>query len=323
MKSRVRKAGMFLVFAVTMVFPLTVGHAAWQPSQPVEFVVPVPPGGGTDILARLAAAIVETEKLAPVPLVVQNRVGGQSLVGLSYVHGKKGDPHVLIACTWWFTAVPVWENVPIRVTQLTPIARLFLDELLYYVRWDSPYKSIKDFVNAAKKAPGTIKVGGGAPRNEDNVLHIRFERAAGIKTNYVGFRGGGDLTREILGGHIDIMLNNPAKVQAQVEAKQVRPLAVASRQRLPGLPQVPTLKEEGYDVVYEDFQRGLNAAPGIPPEAATYYINLWRRITETPRWQAYLKENMSTPAFLAGKEYGEYLKGQEEKARELAPLFAE
>jgi putative tricarboxylic transport membrane protein len=321
MKAQITKVATLIVLAAVIpLFSATV-YAAWQPLKPVEFVVPWPAGGGTDVFARTVAAIVETEKLAAVPLVVVNKVGGNAMVAQSYVLGKKGDPHILEANAWTLTMVPVMENLPLSVTLLTPIARMFLDEQLYWVKWDSPFKSIKDLVNAAKKAPGTVKVAGVVIGSEDHVTNIIFETAAGIKTNYIAFRGGGDIMRELLGGHVDAAILNPSEAVSQQEAKLVRPLAVASTKRLPGMPDVPTFREEGYDVVFEEFQRGVTAPPGIPPEVANYYVDLMRRVTETPKWKTFLKENMVTPAFLGGKEYGDYIKRQEDMVRKvLTPL---
>ncbi len=295
--------------------------AAWQPTKPVEFVVAWAAGGGTDVLVRTLAGIVESEKLAPVPFVVVNKVGGNAMVAQTYVLGKKGDPHVLMATAWILTMVPVTEKLPLNATLLTPIARLLLDEQLYWVKADSPYKSIKDVVNAAKKAPGSVKVAGVVIGSEDHVTNAIFETAAGIKTNYIAFKNGGDIMREVLGGHVDVGIMNPSEAMAQYEGKLVRPLAVASRNRLPGLSGVPTFKEEGYDVVFEEFQRGVAAPPAISPDAANYYIDLMRRVTETAKWKAFIKENWMTPAVLPGKEFGDYIKAQEETVRRvLTPL---
>jgi len=153
------------------------------------------------------------------------------------------------------------------------------------------------------------------------MTNLVFENAAAIKTNYIPFRGGGDIMREILGGHVDVAILNPSEAVAQQEAKKIRPLAVASRKRLAGMPDVPTFLEEGYDAVYEGFFRGVQAAPAIPPEAAAYYVELMRRVTQTPKWHAYIKETMVTPAFMGGKEFGDFLVSQEEMAKRiLTPL---
>jgi putative tricarboxylic transport membrane protein len=296
-------------------------QAAWQPSKPVEFVVPWAAGGGSDVIARTVTAIAGEEKLAPVPLVVVNKVGGSAMTGLTYVLGKKGDPHTLSFVAWTNLVAPIMEKLPFRVTDLTPIARYLLDEQLYCVQASSPYKSIRDLVSAAKKTPGAIKVGGVVIGGEDHVTNIVLENAAGIKLNYIVFRGGGDIMRELLGGHVDVAILNPSEAVAQLEAKKIRPLAVASRKRLSGMPDVPTFKEEGYDVVYESFFRGVSAAPAIPAEVAEYYVELMRRVTQTPKWQAYIKENMVTSAFMGGKEFGDYLLAQEEMGKRiLTPL---
>lgn len=321
MRSRIVGASVLLSMVIAMpIFSVPV-QAAWQPSKPVEFVVPWAAGGGSDVIARTVAAIVDEEKLAPVPLVVVNKVGGGAMIGLTYVLGKKGDPHTLSFVAWTNLVYPIMEKLPFRLTDLTPVARYLNDEQLYYVQWNSPYKSIRDVVNAAKRTPGTIKVAGCVVGCEDYMTNLLFEDAAAIKTNYIPFRGGGDIMREILGGHVDVAILNPSEAVAQQEAKKIRPLAVASRKRLSGMPDVPTFKEEGYDVVYEAFFRGVSAAPAIPPEVAQYYVELMRRVTQTPKWHTYIKENMVTPAFLGGKEFGDYLLAQEEAAKRiLTPL---
>jgi len=312
MRSRIVGASVLLSVVIAIAIFSVPVQGAWQPSKPVEFVVPWAAGGGSDVIARTVTAIASEEKLAPVPLVVVNKVGGSAMTGLTYVLGKKGDPHTLSFVAWTNLVAPIMEKLPFRVTDLTPIARYLLDEQLYYVQWDSPYKSIKDVVGAAKKSPGTIKVGGVVIGSEDHVTNLMFEAAAGIKTNYIVFRGGGDIMRELLGGHVDVAILNPSEAIAQQEAKKIRPLAVTSRKRLSGMPDVPTFREEGFDVVYESFFRGVSAAPAIPPEVAAYYVELMRRVTQSPKWHAYIKETMVTPAFMGGKEFGDYLLAQEE-----------
>ncbi len=317
MKSGITTITVFVTLAVAISLLPAAGQAAWQPSKPVEFVIPWAAGGGSDIVARTVAAIVESEKLAPVPLVVVNKVGGNAMVALSYVMGKARDPHTLMFTAWGNLVVPLTEKLPYGLKNLTPIARFALDEQLVYVLWNSPYKSLKDLVDAARKAPGVIKMAGTRIGSEDHVVNALFEGAAGIKFNYIMFQGGGDIMRQLLGGHVDVAWLNPSEAAAQQEAKKVRPLAVASQKRLPETPDLPTFKEQGYDVVFESFFRGVAAPPGIAPEAAAYYVDLMRRVTQTSRWQAYVKETMVTPAFLGGKEFGEYMQKQEDVATQV------
>jgi len=308
------RAALWMLVVVIPLVPVT-GHAAWEPAKPVEFVVPWAAGGGSDVVARTVAGIVEVDKLAPVPLVVVNKVGGNAMAALSYVYGKKGDPYSLMFAAWTNLMVPVMEKLPQSLKDFTPVARYVLDEQLLYVRWDSPYKSVKDLVDAAKKAPGTVRVAGVVIGSEDHVVNALFEEAAGIRVNYIVFRGGGDIMREILGGHVEAGWLNPSEGIAQQEAKKARPLAVASQKRLPGMPDVPTFKDEGFDVVFDSHFRGVVAAPGIPAEAATYHVELMRRVTQSPRWQSYLQQTMVTPAFLGGKEFGDYMARQEDLIR--------
>jgi putative tricarboxylic transport membrane protein len=315
MRDDLRTRTVCLLLALVATIVGGASAAAWEPSKPVEFVVPWAAGGGSDVVARTVAGIVETEKLAPVPLVVVNKVGGNAMVALSYVYGKKGDPHTLMFAAWTNLMVPVMEKLPQGLRDFTPVARFVLDEQLLYVVESSPYKSLKDFVEAAKKSPNNIKVGGVVIGSEDHVVNALFEAAAGIKLNYIVFRSGADIMRELLGAHVDAAWLNPSEAVAQQEAKKIRPLAVASQKRLPGMPNVPTFKDEGFDVVFDSHFRGMVAAPGMPAEAAAYYVDLSRRVTQTAKWQSYIKETMVTPAFIGGKEFGDYLGRQEEMIR--------
>jgi len=293
----------------------TTAEAAWQPSKPVEFVIPWAAGGGSDVMARKIAAIVDQEKLAPAPLVVINKVGGNTLVALSYVMGKKGDGHTLLFAGWSNLMAPVMEKLAFGLRDTTPICRYAIDEQLYYVKADSPFKTLADLAAAAKKTPGAIKVGGAVVGSEDHVTNYLFETAAGVKLNYIAHRSGGDIMRELLGGHVDVGLQNPSEAAAQYEGKLVRPLAVASAKRLAGMPDVPTFKEMGYDMVVEASYRGVQGAPGISPEVAGYYMGLMQRVMQSPKWAAFVKENMLTSVFMGGKEYANYLEGQEQLVR--------
>jgi putative tricarboxylic transport membrane protein len=216
---------------------------------------------------------------------------------------------------WTNLMVPIMEKLPQSLRDFTPIARFVLDEQLLYVLENSPHRSLKDFVETAKKSPNNIRVGGVVIGSEDHVVNALFEIAAGIKLNYIVFRSGADIMRELLGGHVEAAWLNPSEAVAQQEAKKVRPLAVASQKRLPGMPNVPTFKDEGFDVVFDSHFRGMVAAPGMPAEAAAYYVDLSKRVTQTAKWQSYLKETMVTPAFIGGKEFGDYLERQEEMIR--------
>jgi putative tricarboxylic transport membrane protein len=157
--------------------------------------------------------------------------------------------------------------------------------------------------------------------SEDHFVDALFQNVAGVKLNYIAFRGGADAVLALLGNHVDGAWLNPSEAVDHYAVKKMRPLAVASSHRLPGsMADVPTFKDQGVDLVFDTHFRGVVAAPGLPPEVTAYYIDLMKRVTQTPKWDKYIKDTMVTFAFMGGKEYGEYLKNSEELVRKLMVL---
>lgn len=322
MRTHLMKSTLILGLLVAACLLPATGFPAWQPTRPVQYIIPWAAGGGSDIIARQVVAIIESDKLSPVPFVVENKVGGNAMVALNYLMGKKGDPHTLMFATWTNLAVPLLEKVPFSLKDTTPIARYLLDEQMLWVPWNSPYKSLKDLVAAAKKAPNSIKLSGASIGSEDHFVDALFQNVAGIKLNYIVFRGGADAVLALLGGHVDGAWLNPSEAVDHYAVKKIRPLAVASQNRLPpgSMADVPTFKEQGFDVVFDSHFRGVVAAPGLQPEVSAYYVDLMKRVTLTAKWDKYIKDTMVTPAFLGGKEFGDYLRNGEEMVRKLMVL---
>ncbi len=316
-----RSALVLGLLTAACLIPAIGSAAAWQPQRPIQYIVPWAAGGGSDIIARQVVAIIESEKLCPQPVVVENKVGGNAMVALNYVMGKKGDPHILMFATFTNLAVPMLEKIPYSLKDTTPIARYLLDEQMIWVPWNSPHKSLKELIAAAKKAPNSIKLSGASIGSEDHFVDALFQNVAGIRLNYIAFRGGADAVLALLGGHVDGAWLNPSEAVDHYAVKKIRPLAVASQTHLPGtLADVPTFKEQGVDLVFDTHFRGVVAPPGLPPEVAAYYVDLMKRVTQTAKWDKYIKETMVTSAFMGGKEYGDYLTSGEELVRKLMVL---
>ena len=188
MRTYQMRSTLILGLLITAFLLPATGFSAWQPSRPVQYIVPWAAGGGSDIIARQVVAIIESEKLSPVPFVVENRVGGNAMVALNQVMGKKGDPHTLMFATWTNLAVPLLEKIPYSLRDTAPIARYLLDEQMIWVPWNSPYKSLKEMVAASKKAPKSIKISGASIGSEDHFANALFQSVDGIKLNYLVFR---------------------------------------------------------------------------------------------------------------------------------------
>lgn len=284
------------------------------PARTIEVVVPYAPGGGTDNLMRMITGIIDEHKWSPVPINVNNRAGGSGAVGYNYLINKKGDAHVVAGATPMIVSGKIEGRLPgDHRDAMTPLMIVAIDELMLSVRSESPYKTIDEFVKAARAKPGSLTVGGTATNTEDHIFTYLFERAAKIKVKYVPFNSGGEVTAALMGGHIDAAVENPNEIIAQVEAGKARNLAVASHKRLTDAPDLPTFAERGYDFYWEQM-RGVVGPANMPPEAVKWWQDTLKKVTDTPKWKNdYIKKNLLTPTQWTGAEANKYLDSLNQK----------
>jgi putative tricarboxylic transport membrane protein len=287
------------------------------PSRTVEVVVPYAPGGGTDNLMRMITGIIDENKWSPVPLNVVNRAGGSGAVGFNYLINKKGDAHTIAGATPMIVSGKIEGRLPGNHRDaMTILMIVAIDELMLSVRSESPYKTIEDFVKAARAKPGGLTVGGTATLTEDHIFTYLFEKAAKIQVKYVPFNSGGEVTTALMGGHIDAAVENPNEIVAQTEAGKARNLAVAARQRLKDAPDVPTFAENGYEFYWEQM-RGVVGPANMPPEAAKWWQDTLKKVVATEKWQKdYIKRNLLTPTDWTGEQALKYLDGLHSKYEE-------
>jgi len=287
------------------------GPAAAQakyPGKMVEVVVPYAPGGGTDNLMRMITGIMDENRLSPVAINVNNRAGGSGAVGYTYLIGKKGDSHVVAGATPMVVSGKIEGRLPGNHRDVMTILMIMaIDELMLSVRSESPFKTIDEFVNAARAKSGQLTVGGTGTNTEDHIFTHLFEAAARIKVKYVPFNSGGEVTTALMGGHIDAGVMNPNEIVAQIEAKKARNLAVASKKRLADAADVPTFAERGYEFFWEQM-RGVVGPADMSPEAVKWWQDTLKKVTETKKWQEqYIKRNLLTPVTWTGAEANAYL----------------
>ena len=287
---------------------------AKYPSRMVEVVVPYAPGGGTDNLMRMITGIIDENKWSPVPMNVNNRAGGSGAVGFTYLINKKGDSHVVAGATPMIVSGQIEGRLSGNHRDaMTVLMIVAIDELMLSVRSESPFKTIDDFVSAARAKPGQLTVGGTATNTEDHIFTYLFEQAAKIKVKYVPFNSGGEVTAALMGGHIDAAVENPNEIVAQIEAGKARNLAVAARKRLADAPDVPTFAEKGYEFYWEQM-RGIVGPANMAPEAVAWWQDTLRKVTATQKWQEqYIKRNLLTPTAWTGEEANKYLDGLTKK----------
>ena len=317
-----RLVSVLLALAVVLGLALPA-IAAWEPTKQIEFVVPAGTGGGADQMARLIAGISDKHKLSPRPIIVVNKAGGAGAEGFLDVKGKKGDPHTIIITLSNLFTTPLHTGVPFSWKDLTPVARLALDQFILWVNAETPYMTAKDYLAAVKESAGKpkqMKMGGTGSAQEDQIITIQIQQAIdGAKFTYVPFKGGGEVCVNLVGKHVDSTVNNPIECASHWKAKRVRPLAVFDTERIPVAEwkDIPTVKEAlGVDIHYL-MLRGIFGAPNMPKEAVDWYVAFLRKVTETPEWKKYMDDGALKPAFATGAEYVKWVEDNEKLHRDL------
>ncbi|MGH7824883.1 MAG: Bug family tripartite tricarboxylate transporter substrate binding protein [Candidatus Binatia bacterium] len=298
-----------LIVALLLGWVLAIPGNGWafEPTKPVEAVVHTGPGGGSDIFARAITEILQKEKLTSQRLQVVNKSGGGSAVALSYLAEKKGDTHTIGFFTGvWVTNPLTRKEASVMVKDLTPIVRLVLEPAVVAVKADSPYKSMKDFVEAAKKSPGQLRQSGGSVTGRDNLVRLVIEKATGAKWVFVSFPGGGERIANLLGGHVHMMVMEPQEAGEHIKAGNLRVIAALTEKRLPSFPNVSTIKEQGIDVPIIPQARGVLAPPGVGSEVVKYWEGVFSRFVKTPSWKKYLNDNQFEDGYLAGDNLNKF-----------------
>ncbi len=314
MMSRARFAGAALAACA---LGCAAASADWKPTRPVDMIVHTGPGGGSDVLARAVAVMMEKEKLVPVRMQVLNKPGGNGAVAAAAIYEKKDDPHTIgFVTSVWIANALTTSEAKITIHDLRPIAQLMLEPAVFVVRADSPYKTLKDFVDAAKAHPGQLKQSGGSVTSRDNIIRQTLQHATGAKWAFVSFQGGGERLAALLGGHVDIMVIEPQEAGEQVRAGKLRVLAQLAEKRLPGYPDAPTLKEAGFDVTATPQIRGVVAPPQMPADAVAYWEGRFAKLRETPSWKKYIHDNQLEESFLPGDEMKKSIAAIERQLRE-------
>jgi tripartite-type tricarboxylate transporter receptor subunit TctC len=260
--------------------------AAWPNDKPVEIIVPYPPGGGVDILARLVMPAV-AERIPGMRTVVTNRAGAAGQIGLEVIFNAAPDGYTLGATTMpAHSGIPLERPARYRALDFTFLANIVEDPNCIYVRTDSPIRSLADFVAQARAKPGSIDYGTTGIGSDDHILMLEFEAAAKLPPlTHVPFAGSAPLIPQLLGGHIAAGVGNTTELVTLSREGKLRGLAIAATARAADLPELPTFRELGYEVV-ASAQRGIIGPPGLPPAI-------------TKRLEAAFRDALADPAFKA------------------------
>ena len=246
------------------------------------------------------------------PVLPVNKGGGSGAEALRYMKDNAGDAHKIMATLNSYYTTPLRTDIGVDIEEFTPIARMALDTFVLWVNADSDIQTMDDWVAAVKASGGEWKMGGTGTGQEDSLVTAMLEKEFDIKVTYVPFKGGGDVAKNLVGGHIDSTVNNPSEQMGFWQAGKSRPIAAFTPERLAVFPDVPTATELGHDIVYW-MQRSFVAPKDMPAEAVAYYTDMFQKLSETEEWQQYTTDKALMADFLSGDELQTYF--LEERAK--------
>ncbi len=295
------------------------GTTGDKPVTNLRLMVPNSPGGGYDTTARTIAKVMEDGKIAS-GVEVFNLSGAGGTVGLQRTVNEKGNGKLAMQMGLGVVGASYTQKSPAKLTQTTPIAKVIEEPGAIVVPKNSPYQTINDLVAAWKADPKKVAVGGGSsPGGPDHLLPMQLAKTVGIdpkQVNFVSYDGGGELLPAVLGGKIAFGASGVGEFLDQVEAGQVRVLAVTSEQRLDAVKDVPTLKESGVDLIFTNW-RGIVAPPEISAADKQTWIDVLTKMHATDAWKAELTKHGWTDAFVTGDQFATFLTEQDKAVADI------
>ena len=315
------KVSVFTSIVTSLCAAAVLPAHAWEPTKPIEFVVPAGTGGGADQMARFLQGVVAKNKLSSQPIIVVNKAGGAGAEGFLDVKADKGNGHKIVITLSNLFTTPLATGVPFNWRDLTPVSMLALDQFILWVNQDTPYKTTKDYLAAVKAQPDkTFKMGGTGSKQEDQIITVLMEKALGKKMIYIPLKGGGDVAVQLVGKHIDSTVNNPIEAESHWRSGALRPLCVMDKERLPykakltttqSWNDVPTCASAGLPVEYL-MLRGIFMPPGVTADQVKYYNDLFAKVRALPEWKDFMEKGAFKQTVMSGDEYVNWL-GQNEQ----------
>jgi tripartite-type tricarboxylate transporter receptor subunit TctC len=299
---------------------------AWEPTKPIEFVVPAGTGGGADQMARFIQGVVAKHNLSKQPIVVVNKGGGAGAEGFLDVKNDKGNPHKIVITLSNLFTTPLGTAVPFNWRDMTPVSMMALDQFVLWVNADSPWQTPKAFFDALKAGNDrALKMGGTGSKQEDQIITVMLEKAAGKKMTYIPYGGGGQVATQLVGKHVDATVNNPIEAESHWRAGKLRPLCVMDKEKLPYREKItatqswndlPTCMSAGIPIDYL-MLRGIFMPPGVTPEQTKFYVDLMARVRALPEWQEFMAKGAFKQTTMSGQQFFDWLGRTEQQHRVL------
>src|ERR1700682_544271 len=304
-----------VVSATAVILASVTGAVAWEPTKPVEIVVAAGAASASAQMARMMQAAIQKNNLMKQPVVVSLKGGASGAEALMYMKSSAGDPNKVLIAYSLIYMLPLSAKIPFDWRELTPVSVIALDEFVLWVNSELPYKTVKEYTEAAKKADPVMKMGGTGSKREDHVLTVFLEKKTGAKFAYLPYKSGGEAATQLVGNHTQSNVNNPSENLEVWRAGQVRALCVFAKERMnykvkvtdtQSWHDIPTCPEQGVDVTYQ-MLRAMFLPGGVTPELTAFYVDLFKKLTHTQEYKDYMEKQALKPAFLAGAEMVKFL----------------
>jgi len=301
--------------ALAVTLAAAPASAAWEPTKPVEIVVAAGAGGASDQMARMMQAAIQKNQLMKQPMVVSLKGGASGAEALMYMKAGAGDPHKVLIAYSLIYMLPLSAKLPFNWRELTPISVIALDQFVLWNNASQPQKNVQEFIAAAKASGQPFKMGGTGSKREDQILTVAVEKLTGAKFAYVPYTSGGEAATQLVGNHTASNVNNPSENLEVWRAGQVRALCVFDKERIEyktkvtatqSWNDVPTCKDEGLDVQYL-MLRAMFLPGRVTADQNAFYVDLFRRVSQTAEYKDYMEKQALKPIFLTGPDMVKFL----------------
>lgn len=279
------------------------------PAKSIECLVPWGPGGGASTVSDLVSKIAAQDKLSPQPITLTHKPGASGLIGTALVADRKGDPYVYMPGGGaLLPQVVVGETKIHPLKDLTCLALSCVDSSIVFTRTDSPFKTLKDVIAKLQKEPRSVTMAGagGGPGSWDGMLETVLGAIAGVQFNQIPFGGGAEVQAAVLGGQVDVGTRQLSNAQELLKAGQIRALAIFDAERNPKVPDVPTMRELGYDAVL-NLSRGWMAPAGLKPAEVAWYGELFKNIGKTKAFDDFCVQSGIENKYLGPAEFTKFV----------------
>ncbi|MBA7552049.1 hypothetical protein ES705_44602 [subsurface metagenome] len=293
------------VLLIILLFSFVVfAEDSWIPEKTVQFYVDHGAGGGSDIFTRTVVNIIQEEEMVTSPIKVTNKSG--TAVGALYTKSKKGNPYLLMNFNAGFLNQMFLSDADFSYSDFTPLPRMCIDPTIFIVTKDSQFNTMYDLMEYARKYPKEVTVGITTFGNSEHTFVEELAINEKAELNIIPFKSGAEVMAALLGGHIDTTPSNVSEAIGQIEAEEIRALAINTGERIPELPEVPTFSELGIETSYMQF-RGFLLPPGVPKEAQIFWEGILKRVTETEQWKEYIENNLMRTEFIPAEEHAKII----------------